>query len=395
MLYWIARVATTIGLQIQVVAVGWQIYDLTSNPLDLGLIGLVQFAPAVLLVLLTGHLSDRYDRRVIIRVSQIVAGLGALSLVAANATGTITRQTIFIAVFVLGAARAVEAPTMNTLLPSVVPRALLPRAVAASATATQTAFITGPAIGGVLYLIGPTVAFATCATMFFAASVLIALVRIASAPARREPFTLTVLFAGIIFIRRNPIVLGALSLDMFGVMFGGAMALLPIFARDVFATGPWGLGLLRAAPAIGALAMSIVQARWTPKRRVGMMMYAAVAIYALATIAFGLSTSFAFSLVMLVLIGAADNISVVIRQTLVQLETPDVMRGRVNAVNSLFVVGSNQLGDFRAGLAAAAFSTVPAVIIGGVGTLVVVALWTRLFPALLSVESYDRRRAGE
>jgi len=391
-LYWLARVAATIALQMQAVAVGWQIYALTSSPLDLGLVGLTQFLPAILFVLVAGQAADIYDRRKLVRISQTMQGLGVATLAAATASDVIAKELILAAVFVIGGARAFEQPTMNTLLPAVVPTAMLPRAVAASSSATQTAAIVGPAIGGLLYVLGPTFVYATCCILFFSASVLIALIEIERIPPKREPLSLGVLFAGFAFIRTNPIVLGAILLDLFAVLLGGAMALLPIFARDIFAVGPWGLGILRAAPAVGALATGIVLSRAPFRRNVGRMMYVGVAAYGMATIVFGLSTSFAVSLAALAVLGASDMMSVVVRQTLVQLETPDDMRGRVSAVNSLFVVGSNQLGDFRAGVTAAWLGTIPAVLIGGIGTLLVAAVWIKGFPALFNVESYDRRR---
>ncbi len=388
-LFWLARVASSIALQMQAVAVGWQVYELTERPLDLGFVGLAQFAPAVVLMFLAGHLADRYDRRAIIRLAQAAECLSAATLSIATISGSISTELIFAAVFVIGSARAFEAPTLQAILPGVIPGPLLPRAIAATSSSTQTAMIVGPALGGLLYAVGPTVVYGVCAGLFLAANVLLRFVEVERAGSPREPVTLTTVFAGISFIRRNPLVLGAISLDLFAVLLGGSTALLPIFARDVFHTGPWGLGVLRTAPAIGALTMSIVLARWPLHRRVGKLMYTAVAVFGLATVVFGLSTSFLLSMAALVIIGASDNVSVVIRQSLVTLETPDPMRGRVSAVNSLFVGTSNQLGEFESGLTAELFGTVPSVLIGGIGTLLVVALWTRAFPRLYRIEALD------
>jgi MFS family permease len=257
------------------------------------------------------------------------------------------------------------------------------------ASSNQAAAIAGPALGGVLYIAGPSVVYVTCCALSLAATLLVLSVRVERAEVKREPFTKAVLFAGIAFIRKSPIVLGALSLDLFAVLLGGALALLPIFARDVFAVGPWGLGLLRAAPAVGALAISAVLMHAPLRNHVGRAMFAAVAAFGVATIVFAWSTSLALTLVALSVAGASDMFSVVIRQTLVQLETPDAVRGRVSAVNTLFLGTANRLGDFRAGLMAAWLGAVPAVLIGGVGTLAVVVVWVKLFPALYRVERFS------
>ena len=269
------------------------------------------------------------------------------------------------------------------------PASLLPRAVAASASANQTATIAGPALGGLLYAINPTLAYLTAFALLISASALISLIRIAYVKSAHEPMAFSILFAGINFIRRNPLILGAISLDMFAVLLAGATALLPIFARDVFDVGPLGLGLLRAAPAIGALAMALILARWPLGKAAGLKMFAGVAVYGVATIAFAVSTSFPLAMIALAVLGAADMVSVVVRQTLVPLNTPDEMRGRVNAVSSLFIGTSNQLGDFRAGVMAAMFGAFASVLIGGIGTLLIVALWMRLFPSLLRVDRLD------
>jgi MFS family permease len=326
----------------------------------------------------------------VIRISQMVEGLVAATLALGTVFGFLSRDVILVLIFILGAGRAFEAPTLQALLPALVPVQLLPRAVAASASANQTATIVGPALGGFIYVVSPTLAYAIACALFLAASALIALIRVERNLPPREPMAFRMLFAGIGFIRRNPVILGAISLDMFAVLLGGAMALLPIFARDIFEIGPWGLGLLRAAPALGALGMALVLARWPLRRAAGPKMFAAVTVYGLATLVFAFSTSFALSLVALIVLGSADMISVVVRQTLVPLLTPDDMRGRVNAVSALFIGTSNQLGDFRAGVMAQMFGAVGSVVIGGIGTLLIVAAWLKMFPALRNIDQLDR-----
>jgi MFS family permease len=372
------------------VAVGWQVYSLTGSALYLGFVGLAQFLPMFFLTLAVGHVADRYDRRTIARFCQIVEGLAAGTLALGSFSGWLSKDSILAIVFISGAARAFEGPTMQALLPRLVPSPVLSRAAALSASAMQTASIVGPALGGLLYACGATAVYVTASILFMAASLLIALIQLERAPLKREPVSLQSLFAGIAFIRSRRAILGAISLDLFAVLLGGATALLPIYARDILATGPWGLGLLRSAPAAGALAMSVFLAHHPLRRRVGQIMFCAVAIFGAVTIVFAISTSFALSLGTLVILGAADVISVVIRHTLVQITTPDEMRGRVSAVNSMFIGTSNQLGEFESGVTAAWFGVVPAVLIGGIGTILVVIIWMRLFPELLRTDSLDR-----
>ena len=387
--FWLARVATAVAFQMQGVAVGWQLYDLTSNPLDLGLVGLIQFVPVLLLILVTGQIVDRHDRRIVLAIAQVVEVAGALALALATLGGVIDARVIFSIVFMLGAARSFDITASQTMLPGIVPAATLPRAVAVIASSNQAATIAGPALGGVLYIAGPSVVYVTCCALSLAATLLVLSVRSGRAAVKREPFSMAVLFAGIGFIRKSPVVLGALSLDLFAVLLGGATALLPIFARDVFAVGPGGLGLLRAAPAVGALAISLVLMHAPLRNHVGRAMFAAVAAFGVATIVFAWSTSLALTLGALTVLGASDMFSVVIRQTLVQLETPDAVRGRVSAVNTLFLGTANRLGDFRAGLMASWIGAAPAVLIGGVGILAVVVVWAKLFPALYRVERFS------
>jgi len=387
--FWFARLASVFAYQMQAVAVGWQIYALTGSVLDLGLVGLAQFLPSVALLLVVGHVADRYDRRRIVGLCQLVEGGAAATLALLTASDRISEHAIFALIAVIGAARAFEMPTQQTLLPALVPARLLSRAVAANATAGQTAIVLGPALGGLLYVAGPATVYALCAALFLVAGAFTTSLRIERRPPRREPPTPATLFAGIAFLRRNRALLGAISLDLFAVLLGGAAALFPVYARDILHTGPWGLGLLRSAPAVGALGIAVWLAHHPLRRRAGAMMFGGVAVFGVATIVFGLSRSFALSLAALVVLGAADMISVVVRQSLVQLRTPDAMRGRVSAVNSMFIGASNQLGEFESGLTAAWFGTVPSVVIGGIGTLLVAALWAHMFRELARVDSLD------
>jgi MFS family permease len=380
------------GFQMLGVAVGWQMYALTGSAFDLGLVGLIQFLPAAAFMLVAGQVADRYDRRRLLQISQLIEALAAAALALGSISGWVSKGFILAAVFVFGVGRAFDSPTQQTLLPGVVPAALFPPAVAASASTTQFATIAGPAIGGGLYLLGPTVPYATCCALYLASVALLAFVRAEPFVARRTPINLAAFFAGISYIRRNPIVLGVISLDLFAVLLGGTTALLPIFAGEVFHVGPEGLGLLRASPAIGALAIMTLLTVSPLKRHIGRTMFVSVACFGLATIVFALSTSFVLSMAALAVLGASDAVSVVIRMTLVQIESPDEMRGRVNAVNSLFAGTSNQLGDFRAGTMAAWLGAIPAVLVGGVGILLVVLIWMRAFPALKHVDGFYAKK---
>jgi MFS family permease len=292
-------------------------------------------------------------------------------------------------VTVVGAARAVEQPSVNALMSSLVPAGLIPRASALAASAQQSAQIAGPALGGLLYAVGPHVAYATAASLFLAASVGSALIPLVARPRTREPITLESVFSGIAFIQRSPVLVGTMSLDLFAVLLGGATALLPIYARDILGTGPWGLGLLRSAPAVGALSMSLALTRYPMERRVGRTLFRAVIAFGLATLVFALSRRLVVSLAALAVLGASDVVSVVIRFSLVQIRTPEAMRGRVNAVRSLFTGTSNHLGELESGVTAALFGIVPAVVMGGLGTIAIAVLWMALFPDLWRLRTYD------
>jgi MFS family permease len=381
MRFWLARLGGIAANQMLLVAVSWHLYDITGSAWDLGLVGLFQFLPALLMTLPAGHLADRLHRGRIFAACMAVQAALALLLVAATQEGFATRGLIFGISIVLGLARAFQMPAQQALTPLLVPQALLARAVAVSSSGVQVAVIGGPALGGLLYTQGASTVYLTCAGLLVLSCALALAVHYRHQPATDSATWRTVL-AGVEFVWRHKLLLGATSLDLFAVLLGGATALLPIYARDILHTGPQGLGLLRAAPAMGALAMSLVLARWPLQRHVGHKLLAAVAVFGLATVVFGVSEHFFLSLLALAVTGAADNISVVTRQTLVQIETPDAMRGRVAAVNSIFIGASNQLGEFESGATAALFGPVGSVVMGGVGTVLVAALWLRLFPAL-------------
>ncbi|HVF62842.1 MAG TPA: MFS transporter [Casimicrobiaceae bacterium] len=381
--YLCVRLAGTASQQMLLVALGWQMYDLTASAWDLGLVGLAQFLPALILTIPAGQIVDRVDRKRVLAASLVLHGIVALVLAVGSAGDWVTRGHILTLSVAIGVARALQAPSQQAMLPSLVPLDQLPRAAALSSSSMQLAVIGGPALGGFLYAFGATTVYA-----IGFAFIVVALTLLSTFPAfmpnPQSPVSVASVFEGFRFIHRNPVLLGAISLDLFAVLLGGATALLPIFAKDVLATGPWGLGLLRSAPAIGALAMALALARHPPRRRVGRLMFVSVAIYGVAMLGFAASTSLLLSMFALAVSGAADTVSVVIRQTLAQLETPDDLRGRVSAVNATFIGASNQLGEFRAGATAAVLGPVSAVIAGAVGTLVVVGLWMRMFPSLVA-----------
>lgn len=385
-LYITTRAAATVALQMTGVAVGWHIYAMTGRAFDLGLVGLVQFLPSVLLVLFVGHAADRYNRFRIVCLAQAAMAL-ILALVAlGTASHWIARESLLALLFLFGVARSFEFATAQTIIPSLVDQELLPRALALGSSVRQGAIVAGPLLGGILYLLGPAVVYAVSASLFLAAALLVASLHAVRRPAPRETVSLSSVFGGIAYIREQPVILGAISLDLFAVLLGGATALLPIYARDILHAGPWGLGCLRTAPALGAIVSSLHLARFPLRRHVGRVMFTAVALFGVATIVFALSRSMPLSFLALMVLGGADMVSVVIRASLVQLETPDEMRGRVSAVNAIFIGSSNELGEFESGVTAAWFGVVPAAVLGGVGTLLVVLIWMRLFPQLLQRE---------
>ena len=391
--YWLGDTATVLAYQMLVIAIGWQVYEFTDSPLSLGLIGLAQFLPQCLFVLVAGHVADRYDRRRIALVLQAVQCAIAIALAVGHYTHSLTGDLMYLYSFLIGTTQAFQAPSLRSMLPSLVGPERFPRCLAWCSGSRKVAIVTGPALGGVIFLLGAGAVYLTAAAFFVVAGILLSTARLPYGLKQREPVTLASIFGGIAHIRGNPVVLGAMTLDLFAMLLGGAVALLPIYARDILHTGPWGLGILRAAPAAGALLASVYLVKIPFTRRVGRIMFRAIAVFGVATIVFGLSQNFALSIAALMLSGAADMTSIVIRSSLVQLETPDDKRGRVTAVNTLFNSTANQLGQFESGVTAAWFGTVPAVVIGGMGTLLVVALWIRLFPALANREVLALRTA--
>jgi len=376
------RLLGTAANQMLMVALAWQMYDLTARAWDLGMVGLMQFMPALLLTLPAGQLVDRVDRRGVLAAALVLQAVVAIALMWGSLHDRVGRELIFAASATLGVARALQMPSQQAIVPALVSPEQLPRAFALSSTLLKVAIIGGPALGGFIYASGPAVAYGVCFALLAVATGAVAAIRRIPVSPPTEPVSLASLFAGVGFIWRKRTVLGAISLDLFAVLLGGATALLPIYAKDILLTGPWGLGLLRAAPAVGALVIGIVLAHTPLARHVGRRMFVAVAIYGMATVVFGLSRDFTLSMIALAVSGAADMVSVVIRQTLVQLDTPDAMRGRVSAVNGTFIGASNELGEFRAGTGAEWVGPVGAVIAGGVGTLIVAGLWIRWFPSL-------------
>jgi len=387
--------SSTLSYQMLVVAFGWQVYDLSHSVFNLGLIGLVQFLPQLCLTLVVGQAADHFDRRRIAQCCQLLECALASVLAVACISHYQSLTLIFSCAALIGMARAFEAPSMQSLLPTLVPVEQLPASLAWAASARQTAVIVGPALGGLVYALGAPLVYIACALAYLMAALWLQCLRVPARSKTREPVSLRSALAGVAFIRRKPVILGAISLDLFSVLLGGATALLPVYARDILHTGPWGLGLLRSAPAIGALGTSLYLARHPLQRHVGRTMGTAVAIFGVATIVFGLSRWFPLSLLALAILGASDMISVVVRSSLVQLETPDEMRGRVSAVNFIFIGTSNQLGEFESGLTAAWFGTMPAVVFGGIGTLLVVALWRGWFPQLFARDRLQPEASGQ
>jgi MFS family permease len=389
--YWAARFLTTFATQIVSVAVGWQMYDLTRDPFDLGIVGIVQFLPSLLLVLVTGVVADRFGRRLIMAVAVLLEAICALALLLLTLRGLAGPMPIFIVLAMFGIARAFFGPASASLFANLVPSEDFANAIAWNSSAGQTATIVGPVAGGLLYGLSAQAAYITAAALMLLAAVLIFTIPKPTQRSETDKPTMQTLFAGFGYIWSEKIVLGAISLDLFAVLLSGASALLPVYARDILELGPWGLGLLRSAPAVGAICVAIWLAGHPIRDRAGVIMLGFVALFGAITVLFGLSTITWLSIVALAFLGAADMISVYVRETLIQLWTPDEVRGRVNAVNQVFVGASNELGEFRAGTMAALIGTVPAVVIGGVGAIAVAGLWAYLFPALRRVRHLNSR----
>jgi MFS family permease len=385
----LSRSLSRFSSQIAGVAIGWQVYDLTGSAFDLGMVGLVQFLPTALLLFVAGSAADRFERKRVVALCQLAEAATAVFLAWSTFAGFLDEAQIFAATFVLGVAGAFESPALAALLPQITPQGSLQRATAISSGAAQVATITGPALGGIAYAVAPSLAYGVMAVFCLLAAMFMSWIRSAQPTAVKNTATPDDVFAGVRFIRKNPAILGTISLDLFAVLFGGVTALLPIYARDILETGPLGLGILRAAPAVGALMMTWVLARHTLRRRVGLRMFQAVIVFGVATVVFAVSHWMWLSVVALAVLGAADTVSVVIRFSLVQLATPDEMRGRVGAVNFLFINASNQLGQFESGITAALFGAMPAAVLGGVATVAIALLWMKLFPTLRDVERLE------
>jgi len=386
--YVAATFLVTIAIMVQSVAVAWEVYDIARAPLALGYVGLVQFLPLAIFALPAGELADRVDRRLMMALMYAAQAICAILFLVVTLEGRREVWPFYVVLALFGTSRAFTAPASQALLPRLVTTEDFPRAVALTSSTRQTAVILGPALGGAIYVLGPAMAYVFCAGLFVVGTLLIATLRVQSAPAAHhtDSHPLRRLLAGVGYIRRKPIILGAISLDLFAVMLGGAAALFPVYARDILHVGPIGLGGLRCAPAIGGTALGLMLTRRPVGQRVGLTMFGCVAIFGIMTIIFGVSRSFTLSMTVLVILGAADMVSVYLRSSLVQLATPDAMRGRVSAVNYLFIGASNELGEFESGVTAAWFGTVPSVVIGGIGTIVVVLIWMLLFPALRRID---------
>jgi len=387
--YWVARFLGTFSTQIISVGVGWQVYDLTRDPFDLGLVGVIQFAPALLLVLVTGVVADRFGRRLIMGMSALVEAACAAALLALTFHGMASPLPIFAVLVVFGIARAFFGPASASLVANLVPSEDFANAVAWNSSAWQTATIVGPVAGGLLYGLSPEIAYGVAAVLMLASTALIFSIPRPVQRSETDKPSVETLFAGFRYIWGEKVVLGAISLDLFAVLLSGAVALLPVYARDILDLGPWGLGLLRAAPGVGAIIVAVWLAGHPIRDHAGKVMFVFVALFGVATAVFGISTIPWLSIAALALLGATDMVSVYIRETLIQLWTPDHVRGRVNAVNGVFVGASNELGEFRAGTMAALIGTAPAVVFGGIGAIAVAGIWAWTFPALRKVRHLD------
>ncbi|WHO73837.1 MFS transporter [Rhizobium sp. BT03] len=387
--FFFARFLLSFSQQIVSVAVGWQMYDQTGKAIYLGLIGLVQFLPSLLLMLVTGSVADRYNRRAIAALCSLVSALCTLALLVMTVMGTFTPLPVFAVLLIFGIERAFMSPAVQSLAPNLVPEQDLSNAIAWNSSSWQLAAITGPVIGGLLYGVSATTAYTVAVIFSVLGAALLYMIPKPEQKTTGEAKSWAMILGGFSFIRAERVVLGAISLDLFAVLLGGATALMPIFARDILTLGPWGLGLLRAAPGLGAIVMAIFLAAYPLKHRAGIYMFTGVALFGLGTIVFGISTNTEVSIAALALMGAADMVSVYVRESLIALWTPDHLRGRVNAVNMVFVGASNELGEFRAGTMASIFGAVPAVVIGGIGTLAVAAIWASSFPKLRQIDTLD------
>jgi MFS family permease len=383
------RFISTLAIQVQSVAIGWQVYDMERTPLALGLVGLCQFAPMFLLVLPAGDITDRFNQRRVYNLAACVQAVCSALFLLLSLYRPHSAWMFYCVLVLFGAARAFAGPSSSSLLAFLVPPERLPRAMAFSSSFFTAATISGPALGGFLYALGPVPVYSLCIACFIGAA--LAVTQLGGrryTPEQTDATRVERVAEGVRFVRSRPVVLGAISLDLFAVLLGGATALLPVYARDILHVGPMGLGFLRSAPAAGAFSMAFILTHWLIRTKVGAKMFGAVAVFGLATVMFGVSTWFPVSLLALYVLGASDMVSVNIRSSLIQLSTPDTMRGRVSSVSMLFIGASNELGEFESGFTAALMGTVPAVVAGGIGTLLVVGLWMKLFPPLRRVNKF-------
>jgi MFS family permease len=389
------RIVSILSFQMLVVAIGWQLYVLTDSALDLGLLGIAQFVPMLVLTPIVGDAVDRYDPRTVLLLCQLAEAAAAAMLALGTAMGRLDPLTIYIIVALVGAGRAFEIPTMVAIIPALVPRPVVPAATAWFASSNQVGLIVGPVFGGLLYGLGPATVYGLAAAFWLIGASIILMIKMEQVRRASGPMSVQSLLSGFTFVWRDRVILGTISLDMCAVLLAATPTLFPVFARDILHTGPWGLGLLRAAPGVGAFLMSVYLARRPLTLPIGKVLFSVLAVFGTAIIVFALSTHLIVSLIALAVMGSADVVSVVIRFALVQLRTPPEMRGRVSAVNGMFTGTSNYLGDFRAGAVAAAIGASPAVIVGGIGVFAMVALWIMVFPQLWRVRTYDELSAAQ
>jgi MFS family permease len=394
-LLFFARFMAAFAAEVISIAVSWQMFAETKSAFYLGLVGLVQFLPSLLLILVTGTVIDRYNRRAIVSICMAVSALCSVGLLLITLTGSFSPLLVFVILTIFGVERAFMSPAVSSLSPNLVPSEDLPNSFAWNSSSWQVASITGPVAGGLLYGVGASVAYLVALAFMIGGAILVYMIPKPAQKSTGEPTSWAYLLAGFGYIKRQKIVLGAISLDLFAVLLGGATALMPIYASEILVLGPIGLGILRAASGLGAVAMALYLAAFPIRRYSGVKMFSGVALFGAATIIFGVSTSFWLSVVALALMGAGDMISVYVRETLIALWTPDQVRGRVNAVNSVFIGASNELGEFRAGSMASLFGAVPAVVIGGLGTLAVSIAWSLIFPQLRNIDTLQAPEEGE
>jgi MFS family permease len=389
--YLSARFIVSVATQVETVAVGWQVFSVSGDPFDLGLVALSQFLPFIVLILPAGHVADHYDRRRVQLLTYVLQGVCSVTLFALALAGVTEIAPVLGVMVGFGVARAFNYPTGQALLPNIAPPGAFPRALALDSSLGQVATIAGPALGGAVVVLGVEVAYALSVVLIVAGIVMVSGLRAGGREeGPRAPISWSALLSGVTFVRSKPVVLGSISLDLFAVLFGGATALLPIYAGEILDVGPGGLGVMRAAPALGAALLAAVMSVRPIRRHVGRWMFCGVAAFGLATIVFGLSTSLPLSLAALIAMGAGDMVSVYVRHLLVQLETPDEIRGRVSAVSSVFIGASNELGEFESGVTAAWWGVVPAVVIGGAATLTVAGLWAHIFRVLWRLDRFPR-----